>query len=219
MITDVIDLSHNEAAANIPLAARQGLQAVIMKSTQGKDYVDPAYNHIKQLTVQSKLLFGSFHFGSNSSTGVQQANWFLANSHDGGLLCLDRETNPDLHGGTMTLANAEAFVTEVHRITNVWPVYYSYLSFTQNDHIPATSVLRNCPLWLACYGSKPKTPSPWKSMTLWQYTDAGAGPRDMKTYPRVTPGLGLRCDRSAFFGTLAELQAGWKVGFNAQPNS
>lgn len=71
-------------------------------------------------------------------------------------------------------------------------------------------VFRQCPLWLAAYGERPRTPAPWSAWSLWQYTDGrGAfGPRDQTSFPRFTGGF-HRCDRSAFDGTAEALTAWW----------
>lgn len=215
VFTNIIDVARGEKPANIANAAKQGLGAVWAKASQGKDWTDPTFTLFMQEAKDARVLRGAYHFASGSSDGRQQADWFLSHIGPGMgdvLLALDWEHNPDTANGDMTLEDAEAFVSRIHELTGRWPVLYSGLDFLLTHHIPTTSVLRNCPLWLACYGPEPMhVPAPWTVWDLWQYTDWKSGPNDKVTYPRDTPGLGVRVDRSAFRGDLAGLRTWWSA--------
>lgn len=212
IVTDIIDVARGEVGGNVAAAAAQGLAALWAKTSQGKDWLDPSCAAFLDAARDAHVLRGEYHFGSNSSDGAVQADWFLAHARRDSLFALDWENNPDTKNGTMSLANAEAFVARVFERTRRWPVLYSGASFLREHAIPSTSVLGHCPLWLAQYGEEPLyVPSPWSAWDLWQYTDVAAGPHDTERFPRHTPGLGRLVDRSVFRGTPEKFAAWWAV--------
>lgn len=192
LLDAVVDLSHHNELTDSGFneMKRAGILAVIHKATQGTLYTDPEYAERKKRAESIGLLFGAYHFG-NGSDPVKQAEHFLENSGDAKWLCLDWE---DL---SMSLAQAEAFVTHVHAETGVWPVLYSGQAFIIQRR-KGSQILDNCPLWIARYNSQPpiKAVGAW---TLWQYSSTG----------RV-PGIVGNVDRNRFAGTADELRAWWK---------
>jgi lysozyme len=212
VITGIVDVAHGEAGGDVAAAASHGLAALWAKVSQGKDWLDPSYARFRDAARAAGILFGDYHFASGSSPGAQQAEWFLAHADPAALHALDWEHNPDTRDGDMTLADAEAFVTHVFARTGRWPVLYSGASFLRERAIPSSSVLGHCPLWIAQYGERPMhIPSPWSAFDLWQYTDVADGPTDRVMYPRHTPGLGVKVDRSCFRGSFDELCTWWST--------
>jgi lysozyme len=98
-----------------------------------------------------------------------------------------------------TAAQAAAAVVMVKSVTGRLPVLYTgrYVLSSPN------SMLSQCPLWLAEYGSRPICPPGWSQWKLWQHTDGRVG-----SGPMTVPGIGP-CDRSRFAGTVDELRAWW----------
>ena len=218
--TGIVDIHHDDGAFDLAAAQRAGLVALIHKASQGKDWHDPGFDAAMDAAHAAGLLVGAYHFGSDSSPGEVQADFFLRTvGHDitSALLALDLEHNPDTVGGTMSTTNAALFVRRVHDATNRWPVLYAGLSDLRARIKAAApdvvAVLANCPLWLAAYGPDPRAlaaPAPWASWTLHQYTNGADGPTDATTFPRRTPGFARQIqDRSCFRGTADELRAWW----------
>jgi lysozyme len=215
MITGIIDVDHTASTPDQIAAARAaGVVAVIAKCTQGKDYVDPAFAAWRdRVRAIPDLLFGEYHFGSNSCGGAQQADWFLAHAVSDSLLILDWEWNPDHASGEMSLANAEAFVSRVYERTGRRPVVYCARAFVVHDKIPEIdSPLAQCPLWVVHYADPPPhlPIAPWRAASIVQYTDVKYGPHDTKMFPRITPGLGRAVDRSYWTGDEASLRQWWQ---------
>lgn len=221
LTTGIVDLHHSDGSYDLHEARKAGLVALIHKATQGKDWRDPRFPVALCHAAEARLLRGAYHFGSNSSDGAQQADWFLETVQpylwEPFLLALDWEGNPDREGGDMTLDGALAFVERVRLVTGRWPVLYSGLSFLRRQLAradqSAKALLAQCPLWLAAYGPDPMTlraPGEWPSWSLQQYTNGSDGPRDQATYPRKTPGFARAAqDRSVFRGTPHELVVWW----------
>ncbi|MDQ6788463.1 MAG: glycoside hydrolase family 25 protein [Acidobacteriota bacterium] len=206
MLNVVIDLYHRDAVASFQQAKLNGIVGVIHKATEGSTVVDAEYHGRRQRALANGLLWGAYHFGVKGNVG-QQVEHFLAtvNPTDTDLLVLDFE--PNGVSGTMTVAEAEEFVSAVNDKTGRYPGLYSGESFLREKVGSNTStILKNCFLWIAKYSSDlPKVPAAWQTFTFWQYTDGNAG-----SQPHQVPGTG-RCDRDTFNGDLNGLKRLWGV--------
>jgi lysozyme len=204
-INVVVDISHHNGNVDLTKAQQAGIVGVIHKGTQGTGYFDNMYNQNRQKASAAGLLWGAYHFGTNAD-GAAQADYFLSqiNADKETLLVLDYEPNGN---STMTLSQAEAFVSRINDVTGRFPGLYSgSLIKQQLGGKPPDPILSQCFLWLAQYGPQPQNiPATWSTWTLWQYTDGAAGPA-----PHAVDGIGP-CDRDQFNGTLAQLQALWGV--------
>jgi len=198
----VIDLSHHNIVFSLHEAAADGIAGVLHKATQGTGFKDPAYASLRARSAIVKLLWGAYHFGTGDDP-ARQASFFLETANPDGqtLLALDFETNPD--GPTMSISQAEAFVTLIRERTGKWPGFYS--SNLVKDVLGAakSQVLANCWLWLAEYGDTPRVQASWQTWTLWQYTDGVIGPE-----PHTVKGVGP-CDRDTFNGDIVSLRSFW----------
>jgi len=195
----VVDLSHHNTVTSFQQIRDAGILAVIHKATQGTGVVDAEYDNRRNDALRAGLLFGSYHFGNNDDPDVQ-ADHYLDTVETTELMVLDFEPNP--RDGTMTLAQAEAFVRRIKDKTGRFPGLYSGQSFI-NDQLGnnTSTVLKECFFWIARYSTQvPKIPPAFPFFTLWQYTDGSAGPQ-----PHGVPGVG-RCDRNKFNGDEAGLK-------------
>lgn len=196
----IVDLSHHNAKVDFARLKAAGIVGVIHKATQGGGYADPQYASRRAAAGAAGLLWGAYHFGTGDANGTAQAAHFLqvVGTADRTLLVLDFEQNTQ--GTSMTLEQAEAFVTVLQQQSGRWPVFYTGSAFfgAKKD-----TVLTNCPLWLAQYGATTRVPANWPDWTLWQYTDGVNGPP-----PHSVDGVGT-CDRDQFNGTLDDLIAFW----------
>src|SRR5262245_43301751 len=107
----VIDLSHYNQVTSFTDIKTAGITGVIHKATEGINWPDPTYPDRKQPALAAGLWWGAYHFGTNAD-GAAQAQYFLSKVNPGptDLLALDFEENPQ---SQMTIAQAEAFVTEI----------------------------------------------------------------------------------------------------------
>lgn len=199
----VIDLSHHNTITNWEEIRDDGIAAIIHKATQGTGFVDERYAGRRERALGMGFLWGAYHFGEGGDP-VGQAGHFLdtVEPDEGTLLALDFERNP--LGSSMSLVEAEQFVTHVKAETGRWPVVYTgrwYIREFIGDS-PST-VLAECPLWVAYYWEAPVLPAQWSTWALWQYTNGIDGPE-----PHAVRGI-QRCDRNRFNGTRAELEDFW----------
>ena len=198
----IVDISHHNANVDFAKLKAAGILGVIHKATQGVSGTDPTYEAHRAAAQAQGLLWGAYHFGTDSD-GVQQAMNFLNVVGDvsNTLIALDFESNPT--GPSMSLEEARAFVTHINESTGRFPGFYSGHDIKQALGTKTDAVLANCWFWLAQYGPTAVVPPNWANWTLWQYTDGALGPE-----PKEVPGVG-RFDRDLFNGSEEELRAFW----------
>ncbi len=204
LLNVVVDLSHHNTVTSFRDAKDSGLLGVIHKATEGTSFVDAHYSERQNPALAAGLFWGAYHFGIQGDV-QSQVDHFLDIVHPGptDLLVLDFEPNP--REGTMTLAEAESFVEQIHAQTGRFPGLYSGQSFLREQLGNRTeTILTNCFLWIARYSSQvPQLPPAFPTFTLWQYTDGNVGPQ-----PHQVPGIG-RCDRDKFNGDEVGLRNLW----------
>ncbi|MCK4761051.1 MAG: glycoside hydrolase family 25 protein [Candidatus Aminicenantes bacterium] len=200
----VVDLSHFNKTVDFKAAKQDGILGVIHKATQGTGFIDPLYHSRREEALKAGLLWGAYHFGSGGN-GENQAKFFLGivNPAPTDLLILDFEQ--DFQGDSMTVPEAEAFVSYVQKQTNRWPGLYGG-SYLKKLSAGKSEILSKCWLWLAEYGSHPVLPAGWDAWTLWQHTDGKNGPQ-----PHSVKGIGA-CDRDKFNGDSDALKKHWHQG-------
>lgn len=202
-INAVIDLSHFNQVASFQEIKSAGVAGIIHKATEGTSEIDPTYAGRKGEAEAAGLWWGAYHFATGDDA-VVQAEHFLSFVNPGptDLLVLDFEHNPA--GASMTIAQAEQFVTHVQQATGRWPGFYSGFYYMQQLLGEQRSeTLANCWFWLSEYGPTPHVPPTWTSWTMWQYTDGSVGPE-----PHTVTGVG-NCDRDQFNGEMDALARLW----------
>jgi lysozyme len=174
---------------------------VILKATQGSDWIDATFAKRLAAARAAGLLVGAYHFMDNSAPRLQVEH-FLSVAEGCGVLAIDAE--PNGMGRTATIAQAAEAAARLHMATDRAPLIYvgRYGPDGRGTGFP-NGVLSRCPLWLPAYSSRPVCPPGWTTWTLWQHTDGNVGADVVPV-----PGIG-RCDRSRFAGTIAELAAWW----------
>ena len=130
---------------------------VIVKATQGTSYVNPRCNHQWDLAGQLGKLRGLYHYagGGNPESEVQYFINNIKNYVGQGILILDWESYQNSSWGDASWSLR--FVTEVHRLTGVWPLIYVQESALWQ----VANCASKCGVWVAKYASMN-----WNSWTL-----------------------------------------------------
>ena len=222
LCTGIVDVHASDGECDLDAFKAGGGVALIHKATEGRDFIDKAVARVIPTLKPAGLLAGAYHF-ANATDPIVQAEHFLRTVEHFGeaaLHVLDRETNHSSFG-TMSLAQAAAWVRHVREKTGRWPVFYTYEHILHRDMATADAETRatlgKCPLWIAKYGPPPKAmPASWGAWgdwSLWQYTSSVEnGPSDQVRYPRGVAGFKRRSqDRSVFRGTEDDLRVWWKT--------
>ena len=165
----VADFSHWDAFDPAALVA-SGIRAVVLKATQGSNFVDPTFVARVASAKAAGLLVGAYHFADDSDP---QAQTKLLLQVAGSLprLALDLESNGI--GNTVTGQTAAIIASNLQSANKQLPLIYTgrYGPSGTGSEYP-NSVLSRCPLWLAEYQSvSPQLPSGWATWKLWQYID------------------------------------------------
>src|SRR5262249_42107986 len=145
----VIDLSHYNEVTSFPDIKAGGIVGVIHKATQGLDDRDPKYRLHRERAIAACVWGGDFPVGAHTDAGARP-RFFLSVVDPGpqDLLALDFEQNGE---DTMTLAQAEQFVTEVFRETGRYPGFYSDSLVGSLLSEGVNETLRQCWFWRAEY--------------------------------------------------------------------
>jgi lysozyme len=194
----VVDLSHWNTVTDWRAVAASGVVGVVHKFSQGTGYRDPMYAAARKGALDAGMLFGRYHFAEGSDVKAQVRN-FIEAARDDELLALDWEDNTN-SAGTMSLAQAVAFVNEVHAATGQMPALYGGNTIKEALGTPNPTLAR-CRLWLAHYAAQPVCPPGWREPWLWQWTDKGS-----------CPGIVGDVDQDAWQGSEAALRNEWTGG-------
>lgn len=191
---------------------------VIIKATEGLDYVNDDCDRVYQQAKSAGKKLGVYHFATGNSSGTQEADYFL--SHVEGyvgesMLILDWEANAVNRG----VGYAKEFLDRVYSRTNVKPVIYMSGS-VENGHNWSSVVAGDYGCWIAYYyngyntmGYNPSAPTwklnYWPSMCMNQYTSSG----------RLS-GWSGNLDLNVFYGDGAawDAYAGGGTGVAPAPN-
>lgn len=133
-----------------------GADAVIVKATEGTNYVDPYCDSIIQQAMATGMPWGFYHFAGDGDA-VAEAVHFINNCSryfGSGIPVLDWEGNQGVDW-------VNRFVEAVHEQTGVWPwIYANPWRFNQGGVNP------NCARWVASY---PDVASPtWSQAQGWE---------------------------------------------------
>ena len=196
----VVNMSHYDLMRpDFAGMVREGIAGVIHEATFPRLERDAKYAERQRAALEAGLLWGAYHFG-DATNPIAQADHFLRavtaarvdnpeKPRSGVLLVLDFEKNGHYPGGSMSVAQAVAFVERIKERTGKYPGLYGsenrlrqMLSGASATH---RRILKNCWLWIANYHAEPRNTAPWDSWHLWQYTGDGKcdlRPRSM--YPK-----------------------------------
>lgn len=189
---------------------------VIVKATQGLDYINDDCDRAYQQAKAAGKKLGVYHFADGNSSGVAEADFFIDNIQGyigEAILVLDWETDAVNCGP----GYAKAFLDRVQARTGIKPMIYMSGSVV-NEWDWSAVVAGDYGLWVAyyskdsCDGYWPDAPmypiSDWAGAAMLQYTSGG-----------YLPGWGDRLDLNVFYGDHAawDAYAGGGTGVTPQP--
>lgn len=196
MAESFADLSHHQGSVDLAAYKRAGHRTIILKATEGVNFVDPAFAARWREAGRQGLRRVAYHYARNVNSGASEFDFFIrAVDAAGGLgpddlLCLDSED-------TQTPARARGQASEfTHRGADTGhPVGWLYTGnwyANPNRLTPEVLPVGWRRLWLSNYdGSVPddqvRVPVGWDRSALYarQFTDRA-----------TVPGVGGTCDYS-----------------------
>ena len=189
---------------------------VIIKATEGLNYVNGDCDRAYQQAKAAGKKLGVYHFADGNSSGIAEADYFVDNIQGyigEAVLVLDWET----HAVTRGPGYAKEFLDRVQARTGIKPMIYMSGSVV-NEWDWSAVVAGDYGLWVAyyskdsCDGYWPDAPmypiSDWAGAAMLQYTSGG-----------YLPGWGDRLDLNVFYGDHAawDAYAGGGTGVTPQP--
>lgn len=177
-----IDISMWKENINFNKVKNAGYSVVIIKATEGVDYVDPQMNNHYNGAKGEGLKIGFYHFMSDKTDPVQQAHDFWNQIKDKKfdiIPVLDIEKETKGRNKTQVTDRCISFLNAFRELSGLDCIIYTYTSFA-NEYID--SRLSKYPLWIAEYGSndgskqQPTNNNVWSSWVGFQYTDKGSLP-------------------------------------------
>ncbi|MDN4491941.1 GH25 family lysozyme [Ureibacillus aquaedulcis] len=173
-----IDVSRYQEDIDFEAVANAGMEAVIIKSSEGIDYTDPNFEVNYEGAKAAGLKVGFYHF--LTATTVEQAREeanFFASIINGKEIDIKPVMDfEDLEGLSIEDINAIAltFAQAVESLTGHPVMVYSNADNATNVFGESFTQYS---LWLAQYdGSEPSDEVIWDTWAGWQYTDTGSVP-------------------------------------------
>lgn len=200
-----IDISSHQG--NIDLSKLQGLDAVIVKATEGTNYVNPYCDPKIQQAISLGKPFGFYHYGRNNDP-IAECDFFIKNTQGydkKGIPVLDWEEDQSVDW-------VNRWVRHYHERTGVWPwIYANPWRFNKGG------VEQNCGRWVASYpnvsrpgfgfdpGDIPRTDG---LVCAWQYASDGN-----------VPGYSGNLDINHFYGDAAAWRAYTGANTSSAPSA
>lgn len=180
----VLDVSSWQSVESVK---NPNVSAVIVKATQGTNYVNDKCNAQWDTALAAGKLVGLYHYAATNDP-IAEAKFFISNISNyvgKGILALDWESAENKGWGNTNWA--KQFIDKVHELTGVWCMLY-----TGSDGIKqCTNVAKTSALWYAHYYNGHNSTnepwsvpnfvsdvSPWPTYTIWQWSSRG-GTLDM----------------------------------------
>lgn len=171
-----IDVSHYQGRIDWDVLRHADLNGepvrfVIMKATEGTDFLDEFYNENMPKAKKAGFICGAYHFFLPSESPSQQAQYFINN-----VKLANGDFPPVLdieHTGNLTKQQirdaALEWLTLVEKEYDVKPIIYTNYKFKMT--YLNEPVFNQYPYWIAhYYVDSLQYKGPWR---LWQYTDNG----------------------------------------------
>jgi len=161
-----IDVSHWQGVIDWKKVIASGISFVFIKATQNS--MDKKFLDNVKGAKAAGLMVGAYHYIDDSVTTVDKARmaariFYNAIQAAGGVSIfdlppvMDYESNKSNLSKALITAIAKAFLEEIHRLTGVKPLIYTYPAFIGN-----IVGLSDYPLWIARYSTQtPSDTSGW----------------------------------------------------------
>ncbi|MEO5805412.1 GH25 family lysozyme [Devosia sp.] len=194
-----MDIARYQGNVDFYAARNYGIHFAFMKSTEGKDYIDPNFYNNWNRAREAGMPRGAYHFMTWCSLASEQADWFIKmvpNDPDALPPVLDLEWNNDSSCKTHptrenALEKVRYMLAAMEAHTGKLPIIYTDMTFhrdvLEGEHFPNA-------FWLRSTAAEPHhkyTNRP--GWTFWQWTQTG-----------VVRGVRPEVDRNAFYGTQDE---------------
>lgn len=171
-----IDISMHNNLIDFNKVKADGVQAVIIKATEGVQYVDPCLDEHYKAICGTGLAVGFYHFMSEKTEPVKQAIDFynaIKDKEYNIIPVLDIESNTFSRSKLGVTDRCIEFLEKFKELSGIDCIVYTYVSFA-NDYLDIR--LSKYKLWIAHYGvDTPGTTLAWGTSYIGhQYSEKGS---------------------------------------------
>lgn len=195
-----IDISHYQGNIDWDKLRNHGfignhpVRFIMIKATEGSTKLDDKFVDNFYQAREYGFIRGAYHFWSNKTTGVEQANHYINNVklEEGDLPpVLDVEHKPKTQTTQEFKKNVMSWLKIVENEYHVKPIIYTYYKF-KSEYL-SDSIFDTYPYWIAhYYVDSIEYKGKWK---FWQHTDCGR-----------LPGIKGFVDFNVYNGSFYDLQ-------------
>lgn len=169
-----IDISSYQSGVDFDKVKNSGYNAVIIKATEGVNYIDTSLDTHYNNALRSGMDIGFYHFMSEKTSPASQAIDFwnaISNKNFNMVPVLDIETNTLGRSKTSVTNRCIEFLNQFKALSSMDCVIYSYTNFITNY---LDTRLVGYKLWVANYYVNTPYANPvWNSWEGFQYSDKG----------------------------------------------
>jgi len=190
-----LDVARYQGRIDFDKARQGGTHFVYMKSTEGKDYIDPNFRDNWRRAREAGVARGAYHFMTWCSLASEQAAWFtrnVPNDPDALPPVLDLEWNnhskcKNKHDRADVLEKVRVMLAAMEAHTGKVPVIYTDINFHRD--VLAGEHFDNA-FWLRSTAAEPHHKYHSRQWMFWQWTQTG-----------TMSGVHNEVDRNAFYGS------------------
>ncbi|MGU9539274.1 GH25 family lysozyme [Clostridium tepidum] len=167
-----IDISMHNGAINFGAVKNSGVNVVIIKATEGVDYIDPCLSQHYNGAKAAGLNIGFYHFMSEKTNPGQQAVDFwnaIKEKQFNVMPCLDIETNSCGRSSKQITDRCLEFLNKFKALSGLSCMIYTGGYFGRDN---LDSRIKNYPGWIAHYGVNTPMATGF-SVIGHQYTETG----------------------------------------------
>ena len=189
-----LDVARYQGRIDFNAARGGGVHFVYIKSTEGKDYIDPNFYDNWNGARASGMARGAYHFMTWCSLASEQAAWFIRkipNDADALPPVLDLEWNnhskcKNTHDRADILEKIRVMLAAMEAHTGKLPIIYTDINFhrdiLEGEHFDNA-------FWLRSTAAEPHHKYDGRDWLFWQWTQTG-----------TMRGVNAEVDRNAFYG-------------------
>lgn len=171
-----VDVSSYQGKINWTLLEKQGIQFAFIKATEGSSTVDQNFRYNYDHAMKTELNVGAYHFFSFDSSGMTQANNFIATVPKNSRM-LPPVVDLEFYGNKEKHPPNKALVRKnLNELLNKLEIYYGkkpIIYVTQKSYrLYISGGYSTYPLWISS-GLTPPMLLSNRQYVFWQYSDKG----------------------------------------------
>ncbi len=198
LITDGLDVSHNNGKVDWAAVASSGFGFAFAKASEGEGFIDPQFASNYPAIAANGMFRGAYHFFRPGKDAAAQATLFLKQVPSLGVGDLPPVLDVEVNDGLAAAAIIDGMNTWLQAVESALgrtPMIYSGPGFWRGS-LGNSDAFHRYPFWVAEYGVKqPNMPSGMPTYAIWQWSET-----------EHVPGVNGNADLDRFNGSADQLR-------------